>query len=93
MLDQLGNNVSVGDLIVVTIGAVSFPCYVMKIQEGGIAMSGRMPQPGTNQIPVTPDKMWLQLEWAGLNPNVPPGAPQPGVFKIVAPPRKPQIVD
>lgn len=84
MRDQLGNELNVGDQVHVKIGNEWLIGTVVKMQQGGIAVTGihsTNPKNAT-QVGMTPDGLVLQV---GIGFAGQPGSPQPGLFKLLAP--------
>jgi hypothetical protein len=82
MRDAQGIELQQGDQIHLKIGLEWIVGTIVKIQNGGIAVSGMMPKPGENQIPVTPDMVVIQL---AVNFSTPPGMPHGEVVKLASP--------
>jgi hypothetical protein len=81
--DQLGNELAPGDVVHVKVGSDWILGNIVKVQNGGIAVTGisQKPQPG-QQVGVTPDALVLQI---GVGFQGAPGTPQLGLFKVGAP--------
>lgn len=83
MKDALGNELVVGDTVHVKVGMEWIHAIILKIQNGGIAVTG-VPNPKQHNqaVGVTPDALVLQV---GIGFQSQPGSPQSGVLKVVAP--------
>lgn len=77
MKDMLGNDLAVGESVHVKIGNDWVMGTILKIQNGGLAITG-IPKNG-RPVGVTPDALFLQV---GIGFQGQPGSPQPGLFKI-----------
>lgn len=81
MRDMIGNELTVGDQVHVKIGSDWVMGVIMKIQNGGLAVTG-VPKDKNSPVGITPDALVLQV---GVGFQSQPGHPQPGLIKISAP--------
>ena len=79
MKDGLGNELAIGDAVHVKIGNEWVLANIVKVQNGGIAVTG-VPKNRNDQVGITPDALILQLGVAFTNQ---PGTPQPFALKVL----------
>ncbi len=75
MRDRMGNELEIGQLVTIDIGAKGVQGKIIKLEQGGLALSGM-------KNVVTPDVIHLYVT---VTCTQPPGKPQPSVIRLVNP--------
>jgi hypothetical protein len=88
--DMMGNELTVGDAVHVKVGNEWVIGSIMKVQNGGIAVTG-IPKNHKDQVGVTMDALVVQLA-VGFNQQ-PPGSNHVMVMKLAGPNAASSIIE